>query len=243
MVINKFYEIKDIRIPTSRHGDQMLGNAFEDMMNVKENNSTSADFHGIELKTKKNSARAMITLFTATPENKENSNTSLLSLYGYDEFNRGIKKLNSSVTVKGTTNKKANKFFYLELDKINRKLYLRIKENKNSSTNLSFYQVWDFNTFDNAIKNKLDSIAYVSGTAEETTDSGDNYITIHQLEFFKGLSTKKIIEAIEKNHIKLDLRLGVFESGKNIGKYHDHGTGFRISYKNLIKYVDVDLYI
>ena len=39
--------------------------------------------------------------------------------------------------------------------------------------------------------------------------------------------------------MKIDIRIGVYKTGSNFGKTHDHGTGFRISDSNLIKYANV----
>ena len=49
-------------------------------------------------------------------------------------------------------------------------------------------------------------------------------------DVYLDLDFKKLISEIEKGSIRLDLRIGVNKSvgGKNFGKTHDHGSGFRI---------------
>ncbi len=37
----------------------------------------------------------------------------------------------------------------------------------------------------------------------------------------------------------VDIRIGVYNTGKNKGKTHDHGTGFRITLDKLIKYASI----
>ena len=46
-------------------------------------------------------------------------------------------------------------------------------------------------------------------------------------------SDEKFIEAINNGKIMLDIRIGVYKSGKHFGKNHDHGTGFRIKESDL----------
>ena len=53
-----------------------------------------------------------------------------------------------------------------------------------------------------------------------------------------GLNIKKFKNAIEKDSLKVDIRIGVYRSGKRKGRYHDHGTGFRINKKDFLKIFD-----
>jgi len=52
------------------------------------------------------------------------------------------------------------------------------------------------------------------------------------------LNIKKFKSAVEGNKLKIDIRIGMYRTGKNKGKYHDHGTGFRISKRDFLHLFD-----
>ena len=52
------------------------------------------------------------------------------------------------------------------------------------------------------------------------------------------LNINKFQKAVEIDKLKVDIRIGVYRSGKNKGKYHDHGTGFRISKRDFLLLFD-----
>ena len=52
------------------------------------------------------------------------------------------------------------------------------------------------------------------------------------------LCANKFKSAVESDKLKIDIRIGVYRSGKNKGKYHDHGTGFRINKRDFLLLFD-----
>ena len=48
-------------------------------------------------------------------------------------------------------------------------------------------------------------------------------------------SFTKFLNLIDKGLIMYDIRIGSYKTGKDVGKAHDHGSGFRILEKNLTK--------
>lgn len=56
--------------------------------------------------------------------------------------------------------------------------------------------------------------------------------------FVTSVRLSNLLKALDDGCLSVDLRLGVYKSGKNKGKTHDNGTGFRISLHNLFKYTD-----
>lgn len=55
-----------------------------------------------------------------------------------------------------------------------------------------------------------------------------------------GLTFSKFIDYIKEGLIVYDIRIGVYKTGNNFGKTHDHGSGFRISKENLDTVFNVD---
>ena len=43
-----------------------------------------------------------------------------------------------------------------------------------------------------------------------------------------GFNYDSFADLLEKGVIYVDLRIGQYHSGRNAGRTHDHGTGFRI---------------
>ena len=43
---------------------------------------------------------------------------------------------------------------------------------------------------------------------------------------------QKFLTEIENGNIQFDIRIGVYNSGRNYGKTHDHGSGFRVKREN-----------
>ena len=54
------------------------------------------------------------------------------------------------------------------------------------------------------------------------------------------LTFSKFIDLVEQGIIVYDIRLGVYSSGKNAGKPHDHGSGFRVLKNNIPKVFKVE---
>jgi len=52
------------------------------------------------------------------------------------------------------------------------------------------------------------------------------------------LNIRKFKTAIRNGKLKVDIRIGVYRSGKLKGRYHDHGTGFRISSRDFLNLYD-----
>lgn len=54
------------------------------------------------------------------------------------------------------------------------------------------------------------------------------------MKIIEGLTLDKLIKSIKDGKLLIDIRIGVYASGKNAGKTHDHGTAFRILLKDLL---------
>jgi hypothetical protein len=88
---------------------------------------------------------------------------------------------------------------------------------------------WPLSIFDDVLKSKSNNILLVfAETRGERKTSNEQF---HYIEAYllSNMNIKKFEAAIENDKLKVDIRIGVYRSGKLKGKYHDHGTGFRIS--------------
>lgn len=235
-LIKRINQIKQMGwIPSARKGDTGIGKTFEDQLGIDENNNPSADFHDIEIKTHREASTSMITLFTKAPTYPRGANTMLLQKFGaIGEY--GTKKLHTTVSSCNPTNSSMYNFnFQVKVEDENNLLRLFVYNSSGIIINSDVF--WSFKVFDEAIRKKLTTIAIVDG--EERVKNGIHYFKYKNVNLVTGLTTENLKRAIKNGDVKIDIRIGTYDSGKKIGKTHDHGTGFRISLKDLIKYAEI----
>lgn len=239
MLVDLFEEIRERGwIKTSRHGDQCLGNTFEDLIGKEEDNKAKADFFDIELKSHREITGSLISLFSKSPSNPKGVNTYLRLKYGVDNADGFEQKvLNTTISGKQFNSHRGGHNFKVEVDRENNKLWLLVKDTSGTiiegpENGEKVY--WDFDILQNALDNKLKKIAILFG--EEKKENQTTYVKYNKMVIFEGLTLEKMLKAIEDGDLYIDIRIGVYASGKNIGKTHDHGTGFRIHLEKLLKY-------
>ena len=69
---------------------------------------------------------------------------------------------------------------------------------------------------------------------------GRDLSDIQKMDILTGLTLEKMIASLEDGELFIDIRIGVYSSGRNIGRTHDHGTAFRIKLDKLLTYGDVE---
>ncbi len=114
----------------------------------------------------------------------------------------------------------------LKVDRRHKKLDLVINDLKDK--NLSIIS-WDFETLKKA-STKIKNLFLVF--AETKTVNKKNQYHFTSGEIYKDFVFEKFLKEIEKGGVMFDIRIGVYNSGKNYGKTHDHGSGFRVKAKN-----------
>lgn len=114
----------------------------------------------------------------------------------------------------------------LELDYIEKKLYLRIFDLNDMLVDSVF---WTFEILEKASK-KMKSLMLV--LADAKIENNQQKYHYNKAEIYENFSFKSFLKNIENGRIMFDIRIGVHNSGKNIGKNHDHGSGFRVKKEN-----------
>lgn len=69
---------------------------------------------------------------------------------------------------------------------------------------------------------------------DEKDENGKHYVRYTEMRIIDGLTIDKLIKSIEDGKLLVDIRIGVYASGKNEGKTHDHGTAFRMHLNDLL---------
>ncbi len=95
-------------------------------------------------------------------------------------------------------------------------------------------------------ENNIDKPDFAGYEIKAHREISSSYVTLFTKapSFPKGANTylkdtygtpsfTKFLNMIDKGLIMYDIRIGSYKTGKNIGKTHDHGSGFRILEKNL----------
>jgi hypothetical protein len=95
-----------------------------------------------------------------------------------------------------------------------------------------------FSDLKKIIESKCKCIAYIN--AETKKENGEEFFNFKKAVLLSGLTFEKFIKLVKEGIILYDIRIGVYRSGKNKGKTHDHGSGFRFQKHNLKKVFDVE---
>jgi hypothetical protein len=228
-VLKKFKEdFEEVRdkgfVKSHRSNNTGIGKTFEDLVNVEENNKQDVDYlDELELKSSRDFSGSMVTLFTKAPTYPKGANTLLREKFGKEHD--GLKVLHT--TIPGN---KFNTFlgkygFKLEVDSKNEKIFIRIKELK-SDTLLDFECYYSFEILKKIIEKKCKNIAFI--TAKHEHRGKDEFFHFEKAVLLTNLTFNKFLDAIKNGKILYDIRIGVYRTGKNRGKTHDHGSGFRI---------------
>jgi len=209
-------------VKTHRAHDTGIGKTLEDLLGIKENNLRLPDVGEVELKAKRMDSGSMLTVATKSPEPK-GINKVLFEKYKYLDKEG---KYNLHSTVCGSRKNPQSFKVVFESEKL-------VLKNKSK---IEAY--WPISIFDDVLKAKSDKIllAFAETKGERKTKNEKFHFT--EAYLLSDLNINKFKSAVENDKLKIDIRIGVYRSGKNKGKYHDHGTGFRINKRDFLHLFD-----
>ncbi len=223
-------------IYSARRGNTGIGKTLEDAIGVIENNDAIPDFGQIEIKSQRQLAKSRVTLFTKAPSWPKKANTYLRTKFGSpDKVFSDMKVLHTSVFHSKFNTHVSGYGFKLECDDYEGRLYLLIKD-INSDKIISREVYWTYEVLQKIINEKLQILAFVdAATINESTTEKFHFTNC---TLFYGLSFNKLINFIKGDRLMFDIRIGVYKSGKMMGKTHDHGSGFRVKSQDLYELYD-----
>ncbi|SCG86933.1 MvaI/BcnI family restriction endonuclease [Methanobacterium congolense] len=225
-------------VESHRKHDTGIGKTFEDLIGIVENNNYLADYQGIlELKASRILSESMVTLFTKAPQPR-GINSLMREKYGNpDPKADGLKTIHTTFSALKFNNFVKNYGFKLEINESERRIYILVKNLKTGEIeDTDIY--YEFDTLKTIIENKCKYIAHIN--AESKKLDGKEYFRFKECYLLTGLTFEKFIQLIKEGLILYDIRIGVFRSGKNKGKTHDHGSGFRFKKNNLEEIFDFE---
>ena len=218
-LIEQLKEIKNMGfVKTHRADDTGIGKTLEDLLGIEENNLRIPDVGDIEVKAKRIDSNSMLTLATKAPKPR-GVNRILFETYKYKNKD-GFYNLHS--TVYGSrTNPQSFQIIFKD-----DKLVLRNREN------IEAY--WPISIFHDVLESKSNKILLVYAETKGKRKTKKEHFHYTEAYLLSDLDIEKFEDAIRSNKLKVDIRIGVYRSGKRIGKYHDHGTGFRIHKRDFL---------
>ncbi|MCX6763411.1 MAG: MvaI/BcnI family restriction endonuclease [Candidatus Moranbacteria bacterium] len=209
-------------VKTHRVHDTGIGKTLEDLLGIKENNLKLPDVGKVELKAKRIDSGSMLTLATKSPEPK-GINKILFERYKYLDKER---KYNLHSTVYGSRKNPQSFGIVFEGEKLVLKNKFKIKAH------------WPISIFDDVLKAKSNKILLVFAETKGERKTKNEEFHFREAYLLSNLNINKFKAAVKSNKLKVDIRIGIYRSGKNKGKYHDHGTGFRINKKDFLQLFD-----
>lgn len=219
--IMEFRKIKEMGwIQTHRSGPTGIGKTLEDLLGIPENNFDEPDFGDYELKSCRINSQSMLTMFTRAPQ-PARANTYLRKKYGYSSnvYDNEERVLHSTLS--------ANRFTTITGSANMLKIHCREDgiyiESQDTIENVFWRKETLKKCFEKKYKNKF---VYVKAL-NRGTDSNEEFKFIEAIEV-SGFNYDAFMSLLESGKIYVDLRIGQYHNGKNKGKTHDHGTGFRI---------------
>lgn len=226
LIVSEFRRIKALGYVKSRRMHNTgIGKTFEDYLGVDENNDKAPDFMGFEVKSKRLKSNSYLTLFTKSPSSPKLVNTYLRDTYGEPYGNNVmLKKLHTSIFANKFNSYRDRYGFKIVNDKVNEKILIEIKDLNADIVDRSVS--WTYMDLNICLLRKLKALFFVY--ADTKIEVGVEYFHYKRAEIFLTPSLNRFIELIDSGKVMIDIRIGSYKSGKNMGKPHDHGTAFRI---------------
>lgn len=207
--------------------DGLLGNIFEDLIGLKENNKRTSDYFDIEIKTKNLKSSSLVSLFCYSIDSIKNSSSKIREEFGVEDETSYKKIFNSTIKYGEWNTHRGGYSFRLE-EKDDKRLYLKImKTIENYLVDQDKYY-WSYEKIQNLI-GKIKNCFYVEGEINKQTKQ----VKYSKATLYKNANFKKFWDLLKTKDITVDFRIGIYKSGKNKGKTHDHGTPFRIKKNKL----------
>lgn len=221
--------ITDEWIVSEYKGKGAGGITLESLLGKNAENFELPDYNGVELKTKYSKKETYITLFSATPDSYLFEIKRLQKEYGYPD--RELPQFNVfNLAVYGNRKVKLNNhYFKLYVDYSNKKVLLRIYDNKFKI--VDEIVSWSFEILKEKLERKLKYLVLIH--ADRKFEHNQVLFKYKDIKFYELTSFKKFLWLIENGMIKIVFRIGVYKGNYRYGEIYDHGTAFSIDEKNI----------
>lgn len=197
-------------VKSNRTHNTGIGKTLEDYLGITENNIALPDFGVMELKSQRAGTISMMTLFTKKPEGI--TNAEILAKFGYPDPEYPEHKILHQTITNGKKNVRG---FHCRIDEEQGKLLIMRNRKVLGYYTLEFLKQKAAEKIGNGL---------ILVFADCKKIKNQEYFHYTEAWLLKSIDPTKFIELS-----KYDIRLGVYRSGKNVGKPHDHGSAFRLT--------------
>lgn len=210
-------ELKKIKqkgyIKTKRRGPTGVGMTLESLLGIQENNIPGPNGHQTELKSTRKASKAPITILTIQPL-PEGITTKLCEKFG--KSTNGTKRLNTTINAMRQNKVYGEPGFKLSIHRSK----ITLEHTKYDNMPIPY---WDKKTLQKNFERKYSRhLIYVH--AESKGHGEEEKFHYTEAWHVYGFKFSKFMELLKEGHIKVEIRMGMQDSGKP----HDHGTGFRL---------------
>ena len=235
----KFETVKQLGwIEGITNGSGSIGVTFERMIGLSYNEFEIPDFEDIEIKTKRRSSNAYISLFNSSMDGKYLfSSKKLVEDYGWpDKTFRYINILFGDVFGDKLVFVGKYRKMKLDVDYCERKIFLKIYSDSNFllSDNDFF---WSFDLIEEKLLRKLSFLALVK--ADNKIINGKEFFFYNDITFFKLKSFDTFCDLLSAGVIRVTFKSGVQRGKNSLAFPYDHGTSFAIRERDLEKLFDI----
>ena len=223
-----FLKVKNLGFQLSRRSNSTgIGKTFEDLLEIAENNKKEPDLHGFEIKSQRSYSSSYITLFTKSPTMPRSANTILRQKYGsVDEVYADIKVLHTSIFCGKKNSHSAGFQYSMEVDEDGEKIWIVVFDSNGTEIDKSTY--YTFTAIKLALS-KINRLAFVlADTKKDPKTLQESFHFMKAYIYYDFISFENFLFLLKNGKIMYDIRVGAYKMGKNKGKTHDHGSGFRI---------------
>ena len=224
----KFIKIKNIGfIKSLRKGSTGIGYTFETLLGKKEDQETTPDFKGIEIKCKAKYTKYDLGLFTYNPKRDDILATQyLFQKYSYHlNDNINMYRLFSRKIYADYKYELNNYSFKLKVNYSLKKIYIESYYKDQFCENVCY---WNFNDLEERLMTKLKKLAIVYGYVYKIFDQ--TFYKYNSISFYKFKNFNKFLYLIEKGDIYIVVHLR--EDVNKLGDYIIKNNGFSFRIKN-----------
>lgn len=223
-------------IPTIRNDNSGVGLTFEHLINIDENQKEEPDYHKIEIKTSRKKSKYPIGLFSCALEGEgEKVINNFIRKYGYHDKKFPKQKiLNINIYSKKNEREKTRFYFKLNVDKKNKKVYIKVYNMFDELIDKSYY--WTFVTIRQKLYRKCSRIALIE--ADNKYICGKEYFKYNKVTFYEAKDFDSFLNAIENDKVGVSLGTSTYKDGPRKGELHIHGFDFFINKKDFKEIFD-----
>jgi len=231
--IDRYLAIRELGwVRSHRSNSTGIGKTLEDLLMIEENNLDEADIGDVEIKSQRALASSKVTLFTKKPTGPEGANNILRDHYGVQNPKHPeLMQMHASMfNYWNQTYKRWG--MRLQPNDDEERIYLEIKDLQTDK--MEQFTCWyDYEVIRNIISKKMNILAFVSADSRTGKDGKEEF-RFTECKLFYGGTFERFLALLKNGKIQYDIRIGSYKTlGKNYGKVHDHGSGFRIARGNL----------